>query len=430
MSRRKNVQPIVLQGATAITPFRQEPDSTIVLEGGRIAEMCRFLDVDPPIGAKWFDVSDCYVMPGFIDIHVHGGGGADFSDSDAEAASRVSQAHAKHGTTSALATLYPQEKDAFLEAIHRIRFQCESGNPWSIVEGIHLEGPFLNPDEPGVLRPELMWDANVADFHRIMQVGGRWIRMMTIAPCIPGAMDILREAALASDDLSEEGGYMHHLHFSAGHSRATYEQLDEAIDNGLKGITHIYNGMPPMHHRNPGLLVGGLLRDELYAEAIADGVHVHPANLRLLMKVKGTDGVVLVTDAIRAACMPEGIYRFSGRDVTVRSNQARLADAPQTLAGSTLTMDQAIRTMVQETDVTLEQAAQMASLNPARVLSWQNRRGVLAIGRDADVVVLNRELEVVLTIKAGQILYQSPEVREMDGPLFCKGDRLVLQAAS
>ncbi len=431
---RKNIQPvvqpvepIVLKGGTAITPFRREQNCTLILDSGRIAAMGNLNNIDPPRNATWIDVDDCYVAPGFIDIHVHGGGGADFSDRDEDAIQTVSHVHAIHGTTSALATLYPQTEEGFFKAIRRIRRHCERGYRDNVVEGIHLEGPFLNPDEPGVLRPEFMWTADVEKFQAIMEHGGPWIRIMTIAPCIPGAMDVLRDAALGCGiDCGDP--CTNHLHLSAGHTRATYEQLDEAIDNGLKGITHIYNGMPPMHHREPGVLAGSLLRDELYAEVIADGVHVHPANLRLLVKTKGTDRVVLVTDAIRAACMPEGVYQFIGRDVKVRRNQARLADAPQTLAGSTLTMDEAVRTMVQRAETTLEQAVQMASLNPARVLSWQNRRGVLGVGKDADIVVLNQRLEVMLTIKAGQILYQASEIGPIEGAPFV-GEEDILRTA-
>ncbi len=397
-----NERSLVLQNAIAITPFRRERNCSFVIESGRIAQMGRLDDIDIPPHAEWIDLSGCYVMPGFIDLHVHGGGGFDFADDRSEAIETVSRTHAEHGTTSILATLYPQAEDAFYDSIRRVREYCERSGFLKTVEGIHLEGPFLNPEVPGVLRPELMWDSDVEKFHRILECGGSWIRVMTIAPCIPRGMQLLREAALRGAN----GNEADRLQISVGHSRATYEQIDEAIDCGLAGVTHIYNGMPPMHHRSPGVLAASLLRDELHAEVIADGIHVHPANLQLLVKIKGCDRIVLVTDAIRAACMPEGTYEFLGQEVRVCHSQACLANAPQTLAGSTLTMDRAIRTMVQKAHVTLEQAAQMASLNAARVLSWEHRRGILGIGRDADLAVLSRDLETVMTIKAGHIIYR------------------------
>lgn len=419
----QNMQPIVLRDATAVTPFRREESCTLTLDCGRITQMGRVESLEPPADARWFDANDCFALPGFIDIHVHGGGGYDFSDEASEAIETVGRAHAAHGTTSALATLYPQSEDAFLGAIERVRRYCETSQPDRIVEGMHLEGPFLNPQEPGVLLPKLMWPADISRFRTILRSGGPWVRVMTIAPCIPGAMDVLRAAAMA-DNNGARDVCAQPLRLSVGHSRATYEQISEAIDNGLVGVTHIYNGMPPMHHRDPGVLAGSLLRDELDAEVIADGIHVHPENLRLLLKMKGVERILLVTDAMRAACMPEGTYQFIGREVSVHQNQARLAGAPQRLAGSTLTMDRAVQTMVTKANVSLEQAAQMASLNPARALSWQNRRGVLAVGKDADIVVLNRRFEVQLTIKAGRIVYQSPSFAGREESTFASANRM------
>ena len=264
------------------------------------------------------------------------------------------------------------------------------------MEGIHLEGPFLNPEMHGAIRPDYMWTPSVEAFNELMEVGGPWIRVMTIAPEMPGSMEVLRAASFRENSPL----YPQPLHLSIGHSKAHYEQISEAIDNGLEGVTHIFNAMPSMHHRTPGVLGGTLLRDELFVEVIADAVHVHPAILQMLLKVKNHDKILLVSDAIRAAGHSEGETIFSGQRVLVREGRAYLADSPDTLAGSTLTMDMALRTMIQNAGASLEHSAQMASLNAARILEWKYRRGILAVGKDADLVVLDRDYQVVMTIKA------------------------------
>ncbi|MBN1489945.1 MAG: N-acetylglucosamine-6-phosphate deacetylase [Phycisphaerae bacterium] len=401
-------KPLVLQNATAITPFRREQESTLVLADGKITQMGRAGEVTIPTNAERIDVAGQYVLPGFIDIHTHGGRSHDFADETTDGFDEISRFFASHGTTSALATIYPQPEARFFACIERIRRYCEATGPSRIVEGMHLEGPFLNPKMPGAIRQDYIWPASEEAFRRVMDVGGPWIRAMTLAPEIPGAMDVLRAASLAETTFSDIGKAQHHpLHMSIGHSLARYEQIAEAIDNGLDGVTHIFNAMNPLHHRTPGVLGGTLLRDELFVEVIADAVHVHPAVLQLLLKVKKHDKILLVTDSIRAAGQPDGTYDFSGRQVLLRDGRAYLADAPEILAGSTLTMDRALRTMVKFAGASLEQAAQMASLNAARVLAWKYLRGILAVGKEADVVVLDDTLHVQLTIKAGHIVWRA-----------------------
>jgi len=401
-------KPLALIGVTAITPYRREDDCTLVLIDGRIAQMGQLRDVNIPPTAEPIHLEGHYVVPGFIDIHVHGGRGYDFADESVEGFKEISRFHARCGTTSLIATLYPQPQDRFFSSIRVLRKFCEAAGPNRIIEGIHLEGPFLNPDMHGAIRPDYMWPAKVEDFYRLMDIGGPWIRIMTIAPEIPGAMEVLRAAAMEKTTPSSiNAGIPQALHLSIGHSNARYERIAEAIDNGLEGVTHIFNAMPAMHHRNPGILAGTLLRDELFVEVIADAVHVHPAVLQLLMKVKKPDKILLVSDAIRAAGQSDGVYDFSGQRVIVRDGRAYLAEAPDTLAGSTLTMDKAVRTMVESAGATLEQASQMAALNAARILEWKYRRGILAVGKDADLAVLDSQLQVQLTIKAGYVVWRS-----------------------
>lgn len=402
--------PLILLNATAITPFRREAGCILVLQDGRIAQMGSPEDVSLPDDAECIDLAGRYVLPGFIDVHVHGGRGYDFADDAPNSVDEICRFHASHGTTSIVAAIYTQPPRQLNRCIRRLRAYCETTGPQRILEGIHLEGPFLNPEMHGAIRPDYMWPAKEQSFLDLMNVGGPWILMMTIAPEIPGAMNVLRAAAMLEAHRTSAGKAKHRpLHLSIGHSNASYDLISEAIDNGLDGVTHIFNAMSGMHHRTPGILAGTLLRDELFVEVIADAVHVHPAMLQLLVKVKKHDKILLITDAIRAAGQPDGEYDFSGQKVIVRDGRAYLADAPDTLAGSTLTMDRALKAMIDHAGVSIEQAAQMASLNAARILAWKYRRGILAVGKEADLAILDAGLQVQMTIKAGHVVWRGDE---------------------
>ncbi|MBI1387268.1 MAG: N-acetylglucosamine-6-phosphate deacetylase [bacterium] len=401
-----DAKPLILRGATAITPFRREENVTLVLKDGKIDQMGHLEDIERPENSEEIDLRGHYVLAGFIDIHIHGGMGYDFCDNKIDGYEAIGGFHARHGTTSIIATIYPQPRDPFLESIQCLRKYCESSGPDRIIEGIHLEGPFLNPMMHGAIRKDYMWPATEDSFEELCETGGPWIKVMTIAPEIEGAIEVLRAASLRE---VKQKSYSP-LHLSIGHSNADYEQIAEAIDNGLEGVTHIFNAMPSLHHRRPGILGGTLLRDELFVEVIADAVHVHPVILQLLLKVKKYDRIILVSDAIRAAGQPDGVFDFSGQRVLMKCGRAYLEHSPDTLAGSTLTMDKALRTMVKHGGAKLEEAAQMASLNAARILEWKYRRGILAVGKDADLAILDENLYNQMTIKAGTIVWRSDRV--------------------
>lgn len=394
--------PLYFYGLTAITPYRQEPQAAMVVENGKITQFGAHDDVEPPCGALRVDLEGRYMLPGFIDCHVHGGVGEDFCTADQAGIEKIERFYAAHGTTSLLATVYPQPEKPYFETLDRLVKACWSDRPSRILEGIHLEGPFMNPIMHGAIRADYMWKASLEDWKRIYERGGECIRAMTISPEIPGALEVTRDVAMRS------------IHLAIGHSEASYEQVSEAIDNGLEGVTHIFNAMRPMHHRKPGVLVGTLLRDELFVELIADAVHVHPAVIQLLLKIKTHDKIILVTDAICAAGMADGQYEFAGQPVVVSEGRAYLTDRQNpseksdTLAGSTLTMDKAVWTMVRQAGASLPQAAQMASLNAARILRMKHCRGILAVGKDADIVIMDSDLRVDVTLKAGRVLYCDP----------------------
>ena len=380
----------LFHNATLITPFRTSPGERILVRGGRIAEIGPHTSVPPD--AERVDCAGAYLVPGFIDLHINGAGGHDFVDNVDEAIDRICGTVVRYGTTGLLMTAYSQPPRQYWRDLDRLARYCDARPPDSIVQGIHLEGPFLSHDMPGCWQQPVFWKPDVADWHRLYDASHGHVRIMTIAPELPGAMAIMRDAATRAVELA------------MGHSAAPHEIIEVAIDNGLTQVTHIFNAMRPMHHRHPSVVTEALLREELKVHVIADGVHVHPAMLRLLWKIKGTHGIVLVSDAIRACGMPDGAYRLGTQQVELANGRATLPDG--TLAGSILTMDQAVRVMVNDVGVPLTDAVRMASLNPARILRLDGRKGILGVGKDADLVLLDPDLQVVLTMVAGRIVYR------------------------
>ncbi|MGE5847362.1 MAG: N-acetylglucosamine-6-phosphate deacetylase, partial [Ignavibacteria bacterium] len=223
-----------------------------------------------------------------------------------------------------------------------------------------------------------------------------FIRIMTIAPEIPGAVRVMQEAAKRGVVLS------------IGHSTASYDEVEDAIDNGAAHVTHIFNAMQPFHHRTPGIILGSLLHNELKIELIADTLHVHPAVMQLLLKLKGANGIVLVSDSIRAGGMHEGEYEFADQKIYLKGKKAFLKDG--TLAGSTLTLNLAVKNMIEEAGAKITEAVRMASLNGLKVLGLSHKKGILAAGKDADIVVFNENYEVQLTILNGKIVYNKDEI--------------------
>ncbi len=307
-----------------------------------------------------------------------------------EAVQHISEFYFKHGTTGLLAALYSKPESDMVADVRRIADFCHASNH-SNVWGMHLEGPFINRALHGAMKVEYLWEPNVAGWLKLYEASNGYIRLMTIAPELPNVHDVMRVAA--KNDVV----------LSIGHSAATYEQVLDAIDNGAAHVTHMFNAMKPFHHRLPGVAVGALLHNELKVELIADGIHVHPAVMKLIYNIKGDGGIILITDAIRASGMPNGEYTFMDQKIFVKDKRAYLADG--TLAGSTLTMNQAVKTMVQQVDVPLTSAVRMASLNGAKVLGLEHHKGILAVGKDADLVVMDKDFEVQMTIYEGTIKY-------------------------
>lgn len=379
-----------LIGGDIITPFRNVKNGVLIIEGTKIYELGKTSDVKVPSDCKIIDVSGKIVSPGFVDLLVHGGGGFGFADDSLDSIKNVSEYFLKHGSTTVLASLFAKPTELLLKDLRRVADYILD-NPHSNVYGIHMEGPYLNPELKGAMNEGYLWKPSIESWDKMWEASRGLIKIMTIAPELPGAIDVMRKAASLGVVLS------------IGHSMASYEQIEVAIDNGAAHVTHIFNAMRPFHHRKPGVILGSLLRNELKIELIADKLHVHPAVMELLMKLKGANGIILVSDSIRAGGMHEGEYEFADQKVFMKEEKAFLEDG--TLAGSTLTLNKAVKNMVESANARITEAIRMASLNGAKVLNIENQKGILAAGKDADIVVLNDNYEVEMTIIEGKVLY-------------------------
>lgn len=346
--------------------------------GGRIAAC----GTGPPPGPVDDDFPDCVVVPGFVDMHVHGGGGASYTDADAIDA--AADFHRRHGTTTTLASLVTAAPAELIAGVRALAAAARRG----AIAGIHLEGPWLSPARCGAHDPARMRHPDPDEIDAVLAAGDGAIRMVTLAPELPGAEDAIRRFLDAN------------VVVAVGHTDATYEQTQRAIAAGATVGTHLFNAMPPLHHREPGPALA-LLRDQgVTVELIADGVHVHPEVVRAVIAAAWPDRVALVTDALAAAGCADGTFRLGAVPVDVVSGVARVHGS-STIAGSTATMDRLFRTAA--ADAGLAAAARMTATTPARALGLA-RVGALRAGLDANLVVLDRESRVTAVMVRGEWL--------------------------
>lgn len=331
-----------------------------------------------------------WLVPGFVDIHTHGGGGHAFTTGDPDAARGAAGFHLRHGTTTLLASLVTSPYPLLRDATAAFAPLVAEG----VLAGIHLEGPYLSPARCGAQNPAYLRDPATDELAALIARGGGAVRMVTLAPERAGAMDAIRL-------LAEQG-----VVAAVGHTDATYEQTRAAVAAGATVATHLFNAMPPVHHRAPGPVLALLSAAEVVCELVADGVHLHDGTLGFAAAAGGPGQAALVTDAIAAAGMPDGEYELGGQRVVVADRVARLATAdgsPGAIAGSTLTMDAALRRAV-GAGVSLVDAARMAATTPARAIGLAGTLGALVPGQHADLVALDRELRVVRVMRAGSWL--------------------------
>jgi N-acetylglucosamine-6-phosphate deacetylase len=377
----------LISGGTLLTPHKTLRDHTLIIEQGKIAELATGR-VTPLPGDQMIDASERWVVPGFIDVHVHGSAGQDTMDATPEAICGMGRFFAQHGVTSYLPTTTTAAEDAIQAAIDNVA-RCPQPADGAEHLGLHLEGPYLNLDHRGAQDPHYIRSPYPAEYERWFDSGH--IRLITVAPELDGAQPFVVEGV-------EQG-----IEFAIGHSGASYEQVVEAATWGVRQATHTFNGMLGLHHRTPGTL-GGVLTDErIYCQVIVDGIHAHPAMVKLLIRAKGVGRTILITDAIRASGQPDGTYDLSGQPVTVKNGVARIASG--NLAGSTLTLDKALSNAMRYAGLSLQMALPMVTAVPAEALRLGWQKGVLAPGADADVVLLDSDLNVVMTLVGGRVVY-------------------------
>ena len=378
----------ILRGGTIFTPDQTFVDHSLMIDDEKI------IDIVPrstgfPSASEIIDVNGLFIVPGFIDVHVHGAVGFDTMDSTSEAIHAMGDYFAQHGVTAFLPTTVTASKKDTETAVQAVANTNPSTTGARHI-GIHLEGPYLSHEYRGAQPPQHLRPADPDEYKSWFESGQ--VRLITVAPEVEGVSDLISAGSNAG------------VEFALGHTSATYEQVLAAAERGLRQATHTFNGMSGLNHRTPGSLGAILSDDRIWAQIIVDGVHVHPAVVKILIKAKGIDRTVVVTDAIRATGMPDGDYALGDQMVHVKDGIARTAAGG--LAGSTLTMDQALRNVMEFADLNLAEALPMLTRVPAASIGIQDRKGSLAPGFDADVVLLDESHQVRMTIVGGKVVYR------------------------
>jgi N-acetylglucosamine-6-phosphate deacetylase len=379
----------ILSGGKIVTPTQVIENHTIILEGEIISAIIPDQKFIVEKNDHTINTQGKWVTPGLIDIHVHGSNLADAMDANPKSINTLNQFFASRGVTGYLLTTGTASNSDISAAINCFQ-EYSPTKSGAVPLGIHLEGPYLCEERKGAQPAIHLRDPEPVIYKGWFNSGK--ILLMTVAPELDGALDLIK------------AGVKQGVEFAVGHSVASYEVMQEAIERGLRQATHTFNGMNPLHHRRPGVLGAVLSDDRLFAQVIADGVHVHPAVVNALVKAKGINRTILITDSIRAAGMGNGEYDLLGQTVSVKGNVARIASG--SLAGSVLTMDQAVRNTMTFCDIPFAQAIQMASLTPAKSLNLHTERGALEPGLRADVTIFSQDYSVETTIVGGNIVYQ------------------------
>ena len=369
--------------ARALTPTAEITDAGILIREGVIEELGPREGMRLPDGAVEFKATRKIAVPGFVDVHIHGAGGRDVMEGSPEALAGVTRTVARHGTTSLVATTVtasPEDTIRSVEGIaHYISQQHETDDARAEVLGIHFEGPFLSPVRRGVHTPEWLKLPSLEFLEKLLKAAAGNARILTLAPELLGAMPCI--------DAARNAG----LVVAAGHTDATYEQARAAIAHGVRHAVHVYNAMRPFSHRDSGVIGAVLTSPEVTAELIADGVHVEETAMKVLLQAKGPERMILISDGISATGMPDGNYILGKLEVTVSGGICRNSEGK--LAGSTLTLDRALRNIT-ALGIPLADAVRMLTLNPATLLGIEFKKGALRTGADADIVLLDEELQL------------------------------------
>ncbi|HAA80762.1 MAG TPA: N-acetylglucosamine-6-phosphate deacetylase [Thermoanaerobacter sp.] len=363
-------------------------DGDLLISEGKISNIGKNLSTDD---VEIIDVEGKKIVPGFIDIHIHGGVGYDTMNATYEALNAISIHLAKHGVTSFCATTMTMDVPYILNALKNINETMKKGTGGAQILGAYVEGPFISKEHKGAQDEKYIIQPDKELFDKFLEVSGDNIKVVALAP-----------------EKDPDGSFVEHVtkkgvKVSLGHTNATYEEMKNGVDHGATIAVHTYNGMKGLHHREPGALGEVFLDDRIYSEVISDFIHTHPASVKILIKIKGTDKVILISDAMPACGLGDGEYIFGGQKVLVKEGVAKLENG--SLAGSTLTLDKALANIT-FLGVPLFEACKMASLNPAKAIGVDDRKGSIEVEKDADIVVLNNDLTVYMTIIEGKVFME------------------------
>ena len=359
---------LLLKNANVVLPDR-EVQASVLIDGGLIVS----LEADR--GDEELDLAGTTLLPGFIDVHIHGAAGIDVMDATAAGLGEMSEYLASEGVTSWVPTFVPASDEHYASAIAVISEAMRGQRPGARVLGVHYEGPYVNTAQCGALHTEYFKTYSSAEDLDSLPLPSSGVRMITMAPEVSGGVELVRE-------LKRRGWVI-----SIGHTRAALDVLDQACEAGARHMTHFMNAMAPLHHRSPGPIAWGLLRDDVTVDVIADGIHLDPFMLRLLLKLKGANGISLISDAIAAAGKGDGDYEIWGETISVKNG--RTANAHGSIAGSVISMLDAVR-LLHSIGVSYVDLARMASLNPARLLGVDRDCGSIELGKRADLIALDQ----------------------------------------
>lgn len=384
---------LAIIGGDVVTPNEVIAGGAVLCEDGKIVSVGSSSELSAEPGSKIVDARGSLVFPGLIDTHVHGSGGDDLMAHGVAGIRRIARAQLRYGVTSFLPTTIAARHDELLRSIEEVQEAESHGDDGAEVLGFHLEGPYINLKFKGAQPDAGIRDPDLDQCAELQRAANGRVRIMTLAPELPGGMELIRW--LASNGVIA----------SLGHSEADYETGLAAIDAGATHATHLYNAMSGLHHRRPGLAAVCLNEPRIKAEIILDGVHVDPVMARLAARAKGRDGLVIITDAAAAQGCGDGVYALGSSQIQVRGPLCTLMDGT-TIAGSVLTMNLAVKNAMGFMAMSLVDVAYMASFLPAMLCEAGDRKGSLEAGKDADIAIFDSEFKPQLTARQGRIVFQ------------------------
>ncbi|MFX0061735.1 MAG: N-acetylglucosamine-6-phosphate deacetylase [Candidatus Hermodarchaeota archaeon] len=383
---------LVLKVDRAITPTKELTKVAIVIEKDKIKKLVPWNKIPQDNDVLYYP--NTIAAPGFIDIHIHGYGGCDVTSGQESCLVEMSKSLLRHGVTSFLPTTVTQSLDVLLKVCNILKMVIEKRVNGAEILGIHLEGPYIGKgEEAGAQNIKFARNPDIKELEELIKNSANNIRRITLAPELPGVLELIKYA--------KEMGIV----IAAGHTNATYEEAMIGFDAGVTICNHLFNGMRPFHHREPGIVGAYFVRDDIYAELIADMIHLHPGAITTVIKLKGIERIILITDAIAGTNLSDGEYELGGLKTVIKDGFSRIKTTGR-LAGSTLTMDVAVKNMVTHLGIDLKDAVRMATSNPADAMKLSNY-GRLAPGCVGDIVLLDSELNILSTICRGKILYSA-----------------------